>query len=70
MTARRTVTRSRTPPPTGRYRRWPGTGAIGAVVRLLATAIEESRGLSSMSGVPAGAAYRLLLAWRRARVCG
>lgn len=30
--------------------------AVGAVVRLPATAIEEGRGLSSMSGV----AYRLL----------
>jgi hypothetical protein len=42
------------------------TAAIGAVVHLLATAIEEGRGLSSMSGVLAGAAYRLL-AWRRGR---
>ncbi|MFI7454427.1 hypothetical protein ACIBQX_43580 [Nonomuraea sp. NPDC049714] len=41
-----------------------------AVVHLLATAIEEGRGLSSMSGVLAGAAYRLLLAWRRALACG
>ena len=39
-----------------------GTAAIGAVVHLLATAIEEGRDLSSMSGVLAGAAYRLLLA--------
>jgi hypothetical protein len=39
-----------------------GTAAIGAVVHLLATAIEEGRDLSSMSGILAGAAYRLLLA--------
>ncbi|GAA2440818.1 hypothetical protein GCM10010191_66080 [Actinomadura vinacea] len=39
-----------------------GTAAIGAVVHLLATAIEEGRDLSSMSGVLAGAAYRLLSA--------
>jgi hypothetical protein len=37
-----------------------GTAAIGAVVRLPAAAIEEGRGLSSMSGVLAGTAYRLL----------
>ncbi|HEY9525239.1 MAG TPA: hypothetical protein VIR33_18515 [Thermopolyspora sp.] len=37
-----------------------GTAAIGAVVRLLAVAIEEGRDLSSMSGIPADAAYRLL----------
>ncbi|WP_157530899.1 hypothetical protein [Microtetraspora niveoalba] len=37
-----------------------GTAAIGAVVHLLATAIEEGRDLSSMSGVLAGTAYRLL----------
>ncbi|MFI7135902.1 hypothetical protein ACIBQ1_60375 [Nonomuraea sp. NPDC050153] len=43
---------------------------VGTVVHLLATAIEEGRGLSSMSGVPAGAAYRLLLAWRRAPARG
>jgi hypothetical protein len=29
-------------------------------VRLLAVAIEEGRDLSSMSGIPADAAYRLL----------
>jgi hypothetical protein len=29
-----------------------GTAAIGAVVHLLATAIEEGRDLSSMSGIP------------------
>lgn len=39
-----------------------GTAAIGAVVRRLAAAIEEGRDLSSMSGVLAGTAYRLLLA--------
>ena len=39
-----------------------GTAAIGAVVHLLATAIEEGRDLSSMSGILAGTAYRLLLA--------
>ena len=37
---------------------------------LLATAIEEGRELSSMSGILAGAAYRLLLAWRRPLACG
>ncbi|GAA2816519.1 hypothetical protein [Nonomuraea rubra] len=55
---------SKEPAPTGRYR------PVGAVVHLLATAIEEVRGLSSMSGVLAGAAYPLLLAWRRALACG
>ena len=39
-----------------------GTAAIGAVVHLLATAIEEGRDPSSMSGIPAGTACRLLLA--------
>ncbi|MFI2183875.1 hypothetical protein [Streptomyces sioyaensis] len=39
-----------------------GTVAIGAVVHLLATAIEEGRDLSSMSGILADTAYRLLLA--------
>ena len=39
-----------------------GTAAIGAVVHLLATAIEEGRDLSSMSGILADTAYRLLLA--------
>jgi hypothetical protein len=39
-----------------------GTAAIGAVVHLLATAIEEGRGPSSMSGTLADTAYRLLLA--------
>ena len=38
-----------------------GTAAIGAVVHLLATAI-EGRDLSSMSGILAGTACRLLLA--------
>jgi hypothetical protein len=33
-------------------------------VHLLATAIEEGRDLSSMSGILAGTAYRLLLACR------
>jgi hypothetical protein len=47
-----------------------GNAAIGAVVHLLATAIEEGRGLSSMSGVLAGDAYRLLLAWQRAPARG
>lgn len=37
-----------------------GTAAIGAVVHLLATAIEEGRDLSSMSGILADTAYRLL----------
>ncbi len=40
-----------------------GTAAIGAVVHLLATVIEEGRDLSSMSsGILADTAYRLLLA--------
>ena len=39
-----------------------GTAAIGAVVHLLGTAIEEGRDLSSMSGILADTAYRLLLA--------
>ncbi|MEV7957957.1 hypothetical protein ACIO6T_35995 [Streptomyces sp. NPDC087532] len=38
------------------------TAAIGAVVHPLATAVEEGRDLSSMSGVLVGAAYRLLAA--------
>ena len=38
------------------------TAAVEAVVHLLATAIEEGRDLSSMSGVLAGTAYRLLMA--------
>lgn len=37
-----------------------GTAAVGAVVHLLATAIEEGRGLSSMSGILADSSYRLL----------
>lgn len=37
-----------------------GTAAIGAVVYLLATAIQEGRDLSSMSDILAGIAYRLL----------
>jgi hypothetical protein len=36
-----------------------GTTPIGAVAHLPATAIEEGRDLSSMSGVPAGTACRL-----------
>ncbi|MEV0730573.1 hypothetical protein [Polymorphospora sp. NPDC050346] len=55
---------------TGRDRRCPGTAAIEAVVHLLATAIEKGRGPPSMSGVLAGAAYRLLLTWRRAPARG
>ena len=45
-----------------------GTAVIGAVVHLLATAIEEGQDLSSMSGILADTAYRLLLALRRARL--
>jgi hypothetical protein len=37
-----------------------GTAAVGAVVHLLATAIEEGRDLSSMSGILADSSYRLL----------
>jgi hypothetical protein len=37
-----------------------GTGAIGAVVHLLDTAIEEGRDRSSMSGIVADGSYRLL----------
>ena len=33
---------------------------VGAVVHLLATAIEEGRDLSSMSGILADSSYRLL----------
>ncbi|WP_406432898.1 hypothetical protein [Streptomyces sp. NBC_01589] len=39
-----------------------GTAAIGAVVHLPATAIEEGRDLSSTSGILTDTAYRLLLA--------
>jgi hypothetical protein len=39
-----------------------GTAAIGAVVHLPAIAVEEGRDLSSMSGILADTAYRLLLA--------
>ena len=39
-----------------------GTAAIGAVVHLLATAIEEGRDPSSMSGILADTGCRLLLA--------
>ncbi|MGW1761076.1 hypothetical protein [Streptomyces mirabilis] len=41
-------------PPTG------GTVAIGALVHLPATVIEEGRDLSSMSGILADSTYRLL----------
>jgi hypothetical protein len=37
-----------------------GTTTIGAVVHQSATAIEEGRDLSSMSGIPADSSYRLL----------
>ncbi|WP_281032464.1 hypothetical protein [Nocardia pneumoniae] len=37
-----------------------GTSVIGAVVHLLAAAIEEGRDLSSMSGILADSSYRLL----------
>jgi hypothetical protein len=37
-----------------------GTAAVGAVVHLLATAIEEGRDLSSMSGILADGSYCLL----------
>ncbi|WP_327224197.1 hypothetical protein OG229_09590 [Streptomyces platensis] len=37
-----------------------GTAAIGAFVRLPATAIEEGRDLSSMCGILADTAYRLV----------
>ncbi|MFE7978362.1 hypothetical protein [Streptomyces shenzhenensis] len=37
-----------------------GTAATGAVVHLPATAIEEGRDPSSMSGILTGSAYRLL----------
>jgi len=37
-----------------------GTAAVGAVVHLLATAIEEGRELSSMSGILADSSDRLL----------
>lgn len=39
-----------------------GTAAIGAVVHLPGAVIEEGRDRSSMSGILAGTAYRLLLA--------
>jgi hypothetical protein len=39
-----------------------GTAAVGAVVHLLVTAIEEGRDLSWMSGILAGTACRLPLA--------
>jgi hypothetical protein len=44
--------------------RTAGTAAIGAAVHLLATAVEEGRDLSSMSGIPADSSYRLLPARR------
>ncbi|WP_261557783.1 hypothetical protein [Frankia tisae] len=37
-----------------------GTAAVGTVLRLSATAIEEGWDLSSMSGVLADGSYRLL----------
>ncbi|MFG2045411.1 hypothetical protein [Dactylosporangium sp. NPDC048998] len=37
-----------------------GTAAVGAVVHLPAIAVEEGRGLSSMSGLVADSSYRLL----------
>jgi hypothetical protein len=37
-----------------------GPAAVGAVVHLLATAIEEGRDLSSMSGIVAGGSRGLL----------
>jgi len=37
-----------------------GTAAIGAVVHLLATAIEEGWDLSPMSGILVDSSYRLL----------
>ena len=39
-----------------------GTAAVGAVVHLLATVIEEGRDLSSMSGILTDRSRRLLLA--------
>jgi hypothetical protein len=48
--------------PTGRYRPMAGTAAVGAVVHLLATALEEGRDLSSMSGMLADSSHRLVLA--------
>lgn len=51
---RRTAFNSESPP------RPAGTAAVGAVVHLLATAIEEGRDLSSMSGILADSSYRLL----------
>ncbi|MFC5203023.1 MULTISPECIES: hypothetical protein [Streptomyces] len=41
-----------------------GYAAIGAVVRRPATAVEEGRYLSSMSGMPADISYRPLPAGR------
>ena len=52
-------TAHRAPRPPGTAR-WAGTAAVGAVVHLLATAIEEGRDLSSMSGILADGSYRLL----------
>jgi hypothetical protein len=48
--------------PAGRVPPRAGTAVIGAVVHLLATAIEEGRDLSWMSGILAGTTCRLLLA--------
>jgi hypothetical protein len=50
------------PAPTGRVPPLTGTAVIGVVVHLLATAIEEGRDLSAMSGILAGTVCRLLLA--------
>lgn len=47
-------------PADGRYPPMAGTAVIGAVVHLPATAIEEGRDLSAMSGIPADSSYRLL----------
>jgi len=46
--------------PTGRYRRWPVPPRSGRLCNLLATAIEEGRDLSSLSGILADSSYRLL----------
>jgi hypothetical protein len=50
--------------PTGRYRPMAGTAAVGALVHVsaTATAIEEGRDLSSMSGMLAEGSDRQLLA--------
>jgi hypothetical protein len=48
--------------PTGWYRPMAGTAAVGAVVHVSATAIEEGPDLSSMSGMLAEGSDRQLLA--------